>query len=732
MFELNKLLQFQYTCLQADIDAKDIWLGTKSELKLYNAESHFWERFDASHTNKLLNDEIKEIAIGQNFVCVLTERGINLFNKEDKSWKRLEVFDTKVTGTINSMLMHENLLLIGTEGIISVYDIDGDGWSYWYLPNKFREDPVSIIIQIKDSIFGLTTQNNLLIYDAEKSEFIIEKEFESEINCLSYNEKMNHVWIGLPNGIKCIDLGKKELLSKIELKPRTGDAPNITNILSNDNFVFALGGENLFKLKLSKLTEPSTKDDTEASSSESALWKQIELIEPGYKGSEDFEIIGATLDSEWLWIATKAHGVIEHEFDYNNINKYLPDVLADNDIHFHYFAALAEAFILIGDDSIWNFDKETTTWHQFFQPFIVYPKETEQIGGKGVLIRDLCSIDDEELWFIESESEGDKTGKVNSLIPNPPNGKIEPVPVEISGAFKMREVKDEVWLCCTRKLVKYSRKDDAWKFYTMNIDFDIDEAKTIGYSVNETDTWEEPDDYDAYNQCFTLNKDNLWVGMKTVRNPYDKSTKFTLFGGGVLVLDKDSNKWDWALKDKLLSNDINSIGRVDDSMWLGTDKGINIYSTKNGKLKNLTDKEGLPYNDIELIEATKDTVWVSTPRDFYWYEKDKDRWVRFNQDDLDNMFFEYYKPKEKTWVFLKDAENIEQGRKILTIEPINDKIFFGSQMGLIVHDPKQDTWRSCSLEEGLSNVDVTSVTVHDNYIIVGTLNGIFISKQEGA
>ena len=72
MIKNDDLSQFKFTCLVADIDTNDLWFGTKDKLERHNVKNHFWEQFDASNTNTLLNDEIIDIVVGQNFVCVLS------------------------------------------------------------------------------------------------------------------------------------------------------------------------------------------------------------------------------------------------------------------------------------------------------------------------------------------------------------------------------------------------------------------------------------------------------------------------------------------------------------------------------------------------------------------------------------------------------------------------------------------------------------------------------------
>ncbi len=50
MTDIDRLSQFQYNCMAADIETNDVWIGTKAELKRYNSDTYFWERFDASNT----------------------------------------------------------------------------------------------------------------------------------------------------------------------------------------------------------------------------------------------------------------------------------------------------------------------------------------------------------------------------------------------------------------------------------------------------------------------------------------------------------------------------------------------------------------------------------------------------------------------------------------------------------------------------------------------------------
>ncbi|WP_455391725.1 hypothetical protein, partial [[Eubacterium] cellulosolvens] len=113
MADINRLSQFQHNCMVADIDTNDIWIGTKAELKRYNSATHFWERFDASNTGILLDDEIEDIVIGQKFVCVLTENGVNIFDKDNKTWKLLKIYESEIEGPVHSIVVHDDMLLIG-------------------------------------------------------------------------------------------------------------------------------------------------------------------------------------------------------------------------------------------------------------------------------------------------------------------------------------------------------------------------------------------------------------------------------------------------------------------------------------------------------------------------------------------------------------------------------------------------------------------------------------------
>jgi len=104
--------------------------------------------------------------------------------------------------------------------------------------------------------------------------------------------------------------------------------------------------------------------------------------------------------------------------------------------------------------------------------------------------------------------------------------------------------------------------------------------------------------YSVNDMCFSTDN-SIWAALKQQ---------------GVLRIKNEKTLRKYTTNDGLLSNICNVVWPEKDTLWIGTNKGINKLVIPTGKIYSLTVNDGLPSNQITAIYTRQNKIWIGTPK----------------------------------------------------------------------------------------------------------------------
>jgi ligand-binding sensor domain-containing protein len=240
---------------------------------------------------------------------------------------------------------------------------------------------------------------------------------------------------------------------------------------------------------------------------------------------------------------------------------------------------------------------------------------------------------------------------------------------------------------------------------------------------------------------------NLWLGTGKGIARYDKSWQsFTAFAND----DEKKPILHYNSVRSLLEDDLGDI-------WIGTAKGVNRYHPSTGIMDFFNDDQGIPLTFFWMMAKDKNGgVWLGSTYGLYKYLRDKNRFDDLAKDSLlskyahQNVQALYADKQNRLWIGLLDVGLVmydmgQKKQRLLTIkdslisdtrfssfaEDKNGIIWIGSELGLTAYDPKKNTSKFFTRENGLPSDRTNNIMVDShNRVWIGTSNGLCMLSSD--
>jgi len=296
-----------------------------------------------------------------------------------------------------------------------------------------------------------------------------------------------------------------------------------------------------------------------------------------------------------------------------------------------------------------------------------------------------------------------------------------------------------VWAGTPRGLSIYDKELETWTSY-------IQSETLIG---NEVRSVVADDRY-------------VWCGTSQGLSRYDKLYgTWTSFRkkGGRQYMSVGYMSWSWHEpedEDSLVDNDINSLAIDDRYLWIGTKEGASRYDKIANRWDRYTRDTGLPDEDVVAMVVDGYDVWAGTGSGLCKYPRmsdDPNAWVTYTSGiEIKPMVVseEYAKSlvSDKIWSMAADGKYVWVGTRIgvsrydkgrdtwttftqedglasdavssIAIE--NGRIWFGSDNGVTLYDKESQDWTILSTSDGLASDRITCITSDSDSIWFGTFD----------
>ena len=254
----------------------------------------------------------------------------------------------------------------------------------------------------------------------------------------------------------------------------------------------------------------------------------------------------------------------------------------------------------------------------------------------------------------------------------------------------------------------------------------------------------------------------VWCGTSEGLSRYDKLYgTWTSFRqkGGRQFMSSGHESWSWwepEDEDSLVNNDINSLAVDDRYLWVGTKGGASRYDKIADRWDRYNRDSGLPNEDVVAVVVDGYDVWAGTGSGLCKYPRmsdDPNAWVTYTSGiEIKPMVVsqEYAKSlvSDNIWSLAADGKYVwvgtrigvsryDKGRDIWTtftqedglasdavssIAAANGRLWFGSDNGVTMYDKDTRDWTILTTSDGLGSDRITCIAIGGDYIWFGTFD----------
>ncbi|MBU0700389.1 hypothetical protein KKE26_03720 [bacterium] len=298
-------------------------------------------------------------------------------------------------------------------------------------------------------------------------------------------------------------------------------------------------------------------------------------------------------------------------------------------------------------------------------PVCRYNTETQILGSKTISVTGKMAVDGDYIWVIDE--------RCKLLKHNITDGTQQEWTFKNQGEYNISldsisVDKDYVWVGTHDGIRQYDKKTGNWQ--------EIAIPENLGQAIKYQDLF------------IAADENSLWLTTRIGPIRYDKSTKWETF----------------SMADGLLSNNVNSVAKDAEFIWIATDKGVNKYDERNNKIIKEDTLSGL---NVTKINVDNDYVWLSIWNGKYWYEGESYTMGRYDKITGSLTIF----PIE----IIGTAT-----AKITDILSDDNYVWVGTNYGLIRYDKLNNIWATfTTTNTPFLNNKVTSIAADENYVWVG-------------
>ena len=697
------------------LDGGEVWIGTSGGVSRYNSETKEWTRY-MPHDG-LADREVTSIVVDSRFVWFGTPKGLSRYDQETNSWTRQRKVDGLAGDKVKKIVVDGKYLWVATETGVSRYDKLTDSWNNYDKNSGLVDDHVSAIAANEDVVWFGTADKGVSLFDVRNSEFV---RTYTKRNRLTSDQIRALVVDGTSLWLGTADSGAQRYILSVNAwrQYTTEDglpSNHITAIAAGENVVWfgthehglarydlrsetwtrhgeirALS-DNDVKSLLATNTKVwvGTRDGLNEFTTDKSLpdWRTISKA----NGLADNYITSVAASGDTLWVGTPQGLGVR-----NGTEKWqfytTKQGLADNFVTCLAWDKL-HAQLWVGTKA------GVSTYHPYTDSWNSHPRELENLGWvNDILLTEgfiWIATSDGLIYFDQSTESSSKLKHVDGLLGNWVNA------ISFSG--------DSLWAGTRLGLVRLKDLSDPQGTQSPH----PPTIATLGKSSRKLDTRFEVEfplpvpnfaRLVTHSNVVTVESDGeeIWLGTPN----------------GLARYDLNADRWTVYTRErtnsKLSANNITAISATETDVWIGTIGGVSRFDkTTEQWTKHVASKttEVLRSNRVGRLAKDGDFIWFVN-----WRETTGGAIGRYHRDaDIFRFFSEEDLPLQTS------APPITLVHGITVDENV---VWFATNAGILRYDKVNDTWWHYTMQDGLPNNEVWSITLDGKHIWTLHIGGV--------
>jgi hypothetical protein len=196
----------------------------------------------------------------------------------------------------------------------------------------------------------------------------------------------------------------------------------------------------------------------------------------------------------------------------------------------------------------------------------------------------------------------------------------------------------------------------------------------------------------------------------------------------------------WRLAEGLWSNSTNAVVTDGDTLWVGTENGVNFIPLPKGPAKRVN-VEGLKNTNCTRLALDPQALWVGTDLGLFRLDRasgeggymDEESGVGGPVTALFSGATEIWAGRYTGLQMIKKGDSEQAGfptqaffggAMIFAVLPVDSLVFVGTDHGLWKYDRYRNRWHQYQKEDGLISNRVFSLLQDGDYILIGTAEGV--------
>ncbi len=668
------------TCIA--VDSRFVWFGTPKGLSRYDKETNTWAR--KQKADGLAGDKVKRIAVDADYLWVATEAGVSRYDKLTDSWSNYDKEGGLVDNDVSAIAASEDAVWFGTENKgISLYHVRNSEFARTYTKrDRLTSDQIRSLVMDGTSLWiGLAdggAQRYILSVNAWRQYTTEDGLPSNHITAIAADG--NVVWFGThEHGVARYDLRREEWTSYGEARALSDD--DVKSLLATKSRVWVGTRNGLNKYRVGK----SSPD-----------WRTISKAD----GLADNYITGVAESDDSLWVGTPKglgvrHGTGKWKF-YNTA-----DGLADNFVTCLTWDK-SRAQLWVGTrDGISTYHPLTESWNS-------HPGELENLGW----VNDIL-LTEEFIWIATSDGliYCDRSTETSPTLKQVGGLRGKWVnAISFSGdslwagtRWGLARLKDLSDPQATQLLHRPTKATPGTPSRNLDTRFEMEFPLPVPNFVRLI----------AHSNVVTIEAagEEIWLG-----TPH-----------GLARYDLNADKWTaYTLKStngELPVDNITTISITEADVWIGTTGGVNRFDKETRRWTR-----HVASRTTEVLQANR-VAHLQEDGDFIWFGN----W----NETTEGAIGQYNRVTEKFRFFSRDDLPLQPNAPSITlvhgITTDDESVWFGTNAGVLRYDKLSDTWRHYTLQDGLPNNEIWSVTLDSDHIwtlhIGGVVGRLFIEAD---
>jgi ligand-binding sensor domain-containing protein len=660
----------------------------------------------------LIGNELRDIAMDEDYVWMATEKGVNRYDRSSDEWKFFTVADGLVSNLVNCIAPErvEGILAkksgsevwFGTDSGVSVYNKEMNTWKSYTKRDGLIFNKVNAISARGDDVW-IGTDRGVSVYDKKKDTWMSYSSFPgiptSEVTAIHHEHA--YAWIGTQKGLARYNYRERKweyfrTSGSVWFSPEGGMRKTDDSPIPDDR-INSIDGEGQYvyiatKSCLVEYDRNATLNFVAERTAYSGLTRAKRVaVDSLYRARrvEGGARLSLSRDRKEKWE--------KMGWRYMDLSTLMGDKrheVSDNFLDVKYRSG--EVWVATSR-GLARFDSWVGERQTFTKANGLIDDEVNTIGTIGG-----------EVWAGTSHG----LGTYNLYRRSWKNYSMERA-LPSSYITALAEDKDGMWFATRGAVSSLDHETERWKTFTRDEGLAGANISSIAVVGNY-----------------------VWFGTDE----------------GVSRLEKSTKEWDNfnASRTGLVSNDVTAILVDGKYIWVGTKVGLNRYDDTTGEWTTYSTSFGLLDNYINALAADPKFVWIGTRSGLNRYDKAADKWTAYTAADglSNNVITSLALDRDRVWAATKrglnsmDRETGKWTSYTVTDDPINaiaaeedgGKVWMGGRGSISRYELATGDLRAFTDADvaGLSRVNVYGVQDTAQYVWFATDGGIFrYNKADG-